>query len=298
AGAAGAGAAGAGAVGAAGSGVAGSGVLAGVGAKVALGVAGAAVVAGAGGVAVNVTRDGTPPPRVRPVAAVVAVQNQTYAGIPMVVRDARYARVTGLRDRRIEERVNRALREPLDATIAWILDGTRRLRGQCTRPSRVGSTVRTGTHGGGALVSAVYRIDGDYCWQANGVLPSWSMTVDTRDGRKLTATEVFLPSTLTPDGIRVLWSRLTPTEPDVFADGGCLDGQLPKRSDFFPYRIAGEAGPWQQQPPVATPFFGADRFELNWSAGGSDCVYDRLVAPYGKVRDLLRPEIAALLPRA
>jgi hypothetical protein len=51
-------------------------------------------------------------------------------------------------------------------------------------------------------------------------------------------------------------------------------------------------------PPAATPFFTRDGFVLNWSIMGSTCMRDRLTGSYASVRDLLKPEMAALLPKA
>ncbi|WP_119728551.1 serine/threonine-protein kinase [Thermomonospora amylolytica] len=269
----------------------GGGLFAGAGAKVALAVAGTAVVAGAGGIVVANVSQEPPAPPARPVSALVATQNQTYTDVPLQVRNARYAQISGLGDAQVQRRLNQALRQPLDWWITWMRDNTGRNRDLCTGSSLVESDVRIGLRGP-TLVSVRYDITGDLCYPADGTLPSWAVTVNVKTGRVLTATDVFRPETLTDRGVTTLWNRLTATE-GIFEPGGC--STLPvDRDDFFPSRQPD--GPNGEFPPYATVFFAPDRFEINWSTGGSDCVRDLLYAPYDKVRDLLKPEIVAALP--
>ncbi|MFB4312772.1 serine/threonine-protein kinase [Actinomadura sp. 21ATH] len=276
-----------------------TGVFATVGGKAALVVAGTAVVAGTGGVVAYTTADdGEATPRTQPVAATVAVQNQAYTEARLVVQNAQYARITGLRDAAAQERVNRALREPLDWTIGYLRRAGTDAGTQCTQDARLSTTARVGLRGP-SLVSAVYKTNARYCAPADGEMPGWAVTVDLKTGRALKADDVFKPGTLTASGLATLWGRLK-SESDtgrrpwgqvMWGPRGCVHGG-PERKDFFPRQDV--TGPW---PAVATPFFAPGQFEINWSAGGSSCMYDRLTAPYAKVRDLLKPEIVAMLPK-
>ena len=266
----------------------GAGLLAGAGGKVAVAVAGAAVVAGAGGaVAFTNLNDDEPRPTV-PVAA-VSTLNQTYTDVPLVVRNAQYVQVSGVRDAALLQRINQALRSPLDATIADMRRGTAQSRQYCTRNAEVNTTARIGVKGP-KLISVVYRTNVQYCAPADGAMPGRAVTVDLTTGRMLGAEDVFKPDTLTPSGLRTLWSRLTSAgRGDMWGPEGCRR-EGPQREDFFPKstRLHG----W----PASTPFLGTDQFEINYSVAGSECPYDRLTAPYARVRDLLKPEILAALP--
>ncbi|GAA3943743.1 hypothetical protein GCM10023085_27100 [Actinomadura viridis] len=268
----------------------GSGVLAGVGGKAALAVAGAAVVAGAGGTfAYTNLNDSDEPrqqPRLRPVAAAISTMNQTYTDVPLAVQNAQYVQISGLADTALQGRINQALRAPLDETVEAMHSGTRENGASCTQTAQVGTTARVGVHGR-ALVSAVYRVRVRYCMPADGEMPGRAVTVDMKTGRVLKTEDVFKPDTLTPAGLRTLWGRLTGTTQNMWGPDGC-QREGPQRTDFFPWRDA--EWPW------ATAFFATDRFEINYSRGGSECPYDRLTAPYAKVRDLLKPEIVAMLP--
>mgnify|MGYP001387874285 CR=1 FL=1 len=271
----------------------GGGLLAGAGAKVALAVAGAGVVAGAGGfVVANAPAKPAAPPE-RPVAVAAAVQNQTYTDVPLQIRNARYAQVSGLGDAQRQQRINQALRQPLDWWISWMRDATRSNRDLCTGTSYINSDVRVGLRGP-TLVSVRYEISGDLCYPADGTLPSWAVTVNVKTGRALTAADVFRPETLTGRGISTLLSRMTATE-GIFESGGCASDYSVGRADFFPSEPQGLD---MEYPPHMTVFFTPDRFELIWSTEGSACIFDLFHAPYDRVRDLLKPEIVALLPGA
>ncbi|MDL4772558.1 serine/threonine-protein kinase [Actinomadura xylanilytica] len=287
-------AAGGAAAGAGGTAAAGSGILAGVGAKVAVAVAGTAVVAGAGGTAVYSAGHGRDEPRVRPVAATVSTQNETLSGVPVAVR-AQYAQISGHRDPAVQRRINQELRAPLDWSIDRIRQATARSRAQCSGQSRVSTAVRMGVRGP-SLISVVYKTDNRYCFPADGALPGWAVTLDLKTGRAYTAEDIFKPSTLTSAGLQVLWSRLTSKEGTFWGPDGCMGDHPPQRSDFLPSSEPTLDGGRQKGPPYATVFLAPDHFEVNWSTEGSACTSDQLTGPYAKVRDLLEPDFAALLP--
>ncbi|MFC5749477.1 serine/threonine-protein kinase [Actinomadura rugatobispora] len=277
--------------GGAGAAAGGSGFLAGVGGKAALAVAGAAVVAGAGGTYAytNLNDDEPRQPPSRPVAAVISTMNQSYTDVRLVVQNAQYAQVSGIRDAALQQRINQALRGPLDETIASLRRSTREAGAACTQNSEVNTTTRIGLRGP-TLISVVYRVRVGYCLPADGQMPGRAVTVNLKTGKVLGSEDVFKPATLTSGGVRTLWGRLTSTASgDMWGPEGCRR-EGPERADFYPNRAV------EREWPASTPFFGTDQFEINYSIAGSECPYDRLTAPYASVRDLLRPEIVALLP--
>ncbi|MFI0353466.1 serine/threonine-protein kinase [Actinomadura sp. 9N407] len=274
-----------------------AGIFGGVGAKVAVAVAGAAVVAGTGAtVALNTFGDDPLPP-VRPVAASISTYNQTFTDARLVVQNAQYVQISGHRDPAMQKRINQALRAPLDETIAYLRTSTKEMGAQCTQDAQASTTAKMGLKGPD-LISAVYSVKSRYCAPADGVMPGRAVTVNLKTGRALTADDVFLPGTLSASGVKTLWGRLRseateslPGGQDFWGSLGCVHGG-PQRSHFYPRKDA-ELG-----TAVATAFFTADGFEINWSTGGSTCFYDRLTAPYSKVKDLLKPEIVKMLPAA
>jgi serine/threonine-protein kinase len=272
-----------------------TGILATVGGKAAVAVAGAAVVAGTGAVAYN-AMDQQETPRVRPVAANVSTMNQTYTDVRLVVQNAQYVQISGHRDPAVQKRLNAALRAPLDETLAYLRTTTKEAAAACIQDAQVSTTVRIGLKGP-TLLSAVYKVRARYCAPADGEMPGRAVNVNLKTGRVLTADDVFKAETLTPSGLKTLWGRLRsesdanipPGGQGMWTERGCVS-EGPSRSDFFPRKDTPLAS------ASATPVFTAGGFEINWSTGGSECPFDRLTAPYAKVRDLLKPEVAALLP--
>ncbi|WP_051107750.1 protein kinase domain-containing protein [Actinomadura atramentaria] len=298
---------GAGAGGAAGGGVAGAaggaaggggaGLLAGTGAKVAVAVVAAVAVAGGGAAAYTARGSGghdAPPAKGASPAVALAAMTTTEQHLAV---NAKYARVTGLADAGAQEKVNAALRAPLDFHISWMRQANKSMlvqpetRAECGTAA-VDTSVKLGLSGP-RLVSALYTFDGRTCAPSDGTLPGWAVNADLKTGRPLTTADILKPSALTDAGIADLFRRLTSTEEGVFGPDGCAATRL-KRADFLPGPASGDdpAG----IPAAATVFLDRDHFAVNWSVEGSACIHDVLTAPYAKVRDLLNPDIAAALP--
>ncbi|POM27147.1 Serine/threonine-protein kinase PknH [Actinomadura rubteroloni] len=294
AGAAGGAAAGGAAGGAAAAGT-GGGLLATVGGKAALAVAGTVLVAGAAGGAVVLSGGGDDATPANGTVRIVA-QNETLKDLPVAVR-AQYASVTGYRDPRVQETLNRALRAPLDYHIRWMRGATKTMlsdpqfKSECVGNSTVNTTAKLGL-AGPKLASALYTFDGKTCMPSDGTLAGWAVSVDLVTGRALTTADILKPEALTASGVRTLFGRLTGTEQGFWGADGCMGQELAPR-DFAPAGRGDAAGP---PPPAATVFLAPDHFEINYSVEGSACVHDTLRAPYGKVRDLIAPGIAKLLP--
>ncbi|WP_165503309.1 hypothetical protein, partial [Actinomadura fibrosa] len=271
------------------------GFLATAAGKGTLAVAGAAVVAAGATAAVVATRDTKEPPR-RPVANVanvaMAAETQTIGNVR--VTGAQYMRVSGLGDPALERRVNQTLRAPLDRLIT-IGKGARKL--PCNGvPVTVSTEARAGLRGP-RLASVRYFMNNDWCRQADGSPGGEVVTVDLRTGKRLTATDVFRPETLTSAGVARLQSLVKQRvgRGRKWADCATLDGRF-KRADFFPSKGSTTEG-METDPPRLSAFFTPDGFELSWLHGGSDgCGNLDFTAPYASVLPMLKPEIAALLP--
>ncbi|NDU77512.1 hypothetical protein GWI34_33560 [Actinomadura sp. DSM 109109] len=260
--------------------------------------AGVAVAAATAGGAVYAVQDGksTPTPSPAPAAVVtLAADNQTLTGPAIQLQNARYPKVTGLRNPALERKVNAALHEPIDRLVA----SARRLATSVDckgKPVKLGTETRLGLRGP-RLVSVRYFMLSDNCQQADGSPGGEVVTVDLRTGRRLTAADVFLPATLTPAGARRL-SELVPQKPSPnerrWRD--CDPTGVFELSDILP-RKGTQGAPGMEGTPFLSPFFTPTGFELSFLAGGSDgCGNLNFGAPYASVRGLLKPEIAALLP--
>lgn len=299
-----AGAAAAGATGAAGTGGGGTagavgtsvskGFLATAAGKGTMAAAGAAVVAATAGGAIYVARDTTEPPP-DPVVT-LAAENRTLNGDPVIeFQNARYPKVDGLPDPALERRINAELRGPLDRLVEMSREGDGRLPCQ-GNPVKLGSETTLGVRGPRMVSVRFYQLS-DWCGQADGSPGGEVVTVDLRTGRRLTARDVFRPATLTPEGMRRLWSTVEfRHEPGGRRLEECSRGADFKVADFFP--AESEAAPGGgTRPPFLSAFFTPAEFRIAFLAGGSDgCGNLDFGAPYAKVRDLLRPEIVTMLP--
>ncbi|WP_165978035.1 protein kinase domain-containing protein [Actinomadura darangshiensis] len=274
------------------------GFLATAAGKGTMAAAGAAVVAATAGGAVYAVQDHKePPPAADPVAAVTLVaDNQTLANPEIIVQNAQYPKVSGLKDAALQNRINKELRGPLDRLIA--MSRATALNYGCKgKPVKIGTETTLGIRGP-RLVSVRYFQITDNCQQADGSPGGETVTVDLRTGKRLTAADVFLPQTLTAAGIRRLRSLVGQREPwreHWWEDcNRGRDGFEP--SDFSPRKQTDAAGQ-DEDPPFLSAFFTPTEFRLAYLAGGSDgCGNVNFGAPYASIRPLLKPEIAKLLP--
>ncbi|GAA2420149.1 hypothetical protein GCM10010191_34210 [Actinomadura vinacea] len=284
----------AGAAGASGTGVGaatGGGVMAATGTKVAVAVGAATVVAAGGGTAAYVASD-RDAPAARPVAAVATLNQSTpLPGRPALqIRNAQFVRVTGLPDAALLRRVNTALRAPLDRRIAAF-------RGYVAGPHNNSvSTPRCATvesratvrYSGPRLVSVLYEFDTATCSVADEDLEYKDVVnVDLRAGRALAAADIFRD--LGPSGISALAREMPPLGEQYRY---CLREPL-KRGDLE----AGRESPVGVAPMQVT--FTRERLELNLVVPHVDCSTGAVwPLPYAGIMNLIKPEVAALLPGA
>ncbi|WP_345184110.1 hypothetical protein, partial [Actinomadura verrucosospora] len=273
--------------------------------KAALVVAGA-TAAGTVGV---VTYETTRPEAAEAPAVTLAALNRTYADGVLEVKGGQYAQVKGMKNASVQTAANRALRVPLDQAVTFYKEWgrTAAARAACGgRPNLLSTTVVKGLTGPD-LVSVRYVPKFQRrCGEGPGHFPGFVVTVDLRTGRALTADDVFKPASFGVAGMKRLWDGLPEGDDKLqlmrgnSGSGGFFNPF--HRSSFFPSARQPESPPWAQ------PFFGKNRFDLIYAGlddgpatsafdlGRTSC-YDFAI-PYGKVKDLFKPEFAARLPVA
>ncbi|WP_116021616.1 serine/threonine-protein kinase [Thermomonospora umbrina] len=261
--------------------VAQGGLMATTGAKVAAAVtATAAVAAAAGGV--YAVRDEEPR---RPQAVQLAV-----AAHPAALRDrafaiggAQYAQVSGMTDAALQARVNRALRTPLDDTVVLM----RQLTTGCEvdPQARVQSGVQTGLRGP-VLVSVAYRLKVDRnCAGSTDLVRA--VTVDLRTGRVVEPRDLWKPPVLTASWLSALNRRAA--DKRWLPPATCQDAPELDAAHLVPRTTPGE-------PPPFSHLLTADGIEFYQSVLGTECNNLAATLPYRSVRDLIRPQLAAVLP--
>ncbi|QFG20081.1 serine/threonine-protein kinase [Actinomadura sp. WMMB 499] len=316
AGASGAGASGAGAAGGTSGGAAGGAAQASAGiaakagaAKIALVVAGTVAAATGGVVAYEATRPEPPPAATREVEVTLASLDQGYPDRALTVQDGQYAQVTGLPDASVQASANRALRAPLDQAITFYKQWgeTPAARAACGADTNVLKTRAIVGLRGPDLVSVRYvpAFDARCGADERREYPAFAVTVDLREGRALTADDMFKPASLAEAGMTRLWESI----PEG-ADKQQLQRGYSGSGGFFnPFRREAFFEPDNRpaSPPWASTFFEEQRFTLLYAGqdlGPASEAFGlhrtsayAFPIPYAKVRDLFKPELAALLPR-
>ena len=104
---------------------------------------------------------------------------------------------------------------------------------------------------------------------------------------------MFRPETLAPAGLATLLKRISAHSTDLAHQSNCILPPL-KRTDLFP--APGLTTAVKPSPPHLSPFFTPKGMTVMWSAAGSDCAFYTSTIPYSDARDLLKPELVAMLP--
>ncbi|WP_329061257.1 protein kinase domain-containing protein [Amycolatopsis sp. NBC_01480] len=278
----------------------GAGVTATVVGKVAIGVV---IVAGlvAGGLVVF--RPGGDPPAPPPPQLTVAMQ--TLAGqdqaLPMSY-ELQYPQVSGGADPAVRQRVNEALRAPIDKRLKTVRDSVAdpstldmfRQRGD-TAALHSSARILLQTPD---LLSVRYDHDlkSDVLSHTTWRFPE-AFTVDLTTGKVLGPQDMFRPEILTADGMRTLTQRLTPHTGE-FCSVPTVEGYPTRQVSMDAAEMPGGGG---HVPASAFGFTGTGaEFEILWyklgcaSASGSESV----VLPYAELNDLLLPKFLTMLGKA
>jgi hypothetical protein len=258
-------------------------------AKATIIVAASVLTVGAAAVtyAANQHSDPKPRPAALSLNLASATITENFAQPHVEIRAAAYLQMKG-GDPAIRERVNQALRAPLDRVIKFA-----RTLGPCPgdkNPTWVSSTITQGFTGP-ALLTARYNFElHNYCAGGGNTIWPEALTVDLRSGTALTGKTLWKPATLTATGLRGLERLVGPLETRC-GQGTALQNQPLQADEFSPDTRSGIGTTSVNLFMTAK---GADFFRA--PNGGEGCGDFTVSFPYAKVRDLLRPEVAALLP--
>lgn len=265
---------------------AGKSLLSGVGAKAAVAIAGAVVVGSAGTAAV--VASGGHHPAVGPTRPAAAAQplRVNVASSSTTLRRGRtmitrYVQVTGLKDATVQAKVDKALRAPVDRTLA-------QLKTAFVMPADQAQSMPTGTLesaakvglGGPKLLSVTYTFADSS--DSNRSIPASSevtVVLDLSTGRELAAADLLLPVARTSAGARALARIIHPG-----ANGGVCVGGHPLTG-----RDLGRA---LEVAPTTTGITFTIRNWIDLGCPHSD-VATAFDVPYARLGAYVRPEIAA-----
>ncbi|MFD0906085.1 hypothetical protein, partial [Actinomadura sediminis] len=275
----------AGASGAGGAGAAGKGVVGTLGAKGAAAVAGGAAAVAIGGTAVYVASsdagDEPPPQRLAFRTVALQVPAATLRGGGTFRVEGQVVRVTGFRDRALQDRVNRAVRAPLDRLFAGNREGLAELPGTFTNVVTPTVLLRSDR-----LLSVWYEtnVRGDV---GTGWNPARTVTVDLTDGTEYRPIDLFRDPSRR--GVRPL-NELVPAH----LPGGVICA--PEAGDRFARDIRADDLRAEQVVVGLTP--SGIRVGFHAAALGyvSACGKKAADVPYARAGDLLKPDLLAAVP--
>ncbi|MGI8331603.1 serine/threonine-protein kinase [Actinomadura scrupuli] len=255
--------------------------------KVAIAVAGAATV-GAVGVSAVVYANSTKPKKPPPVPVAFTVEafpaRSESLGRGATFRiTGEYAKVSGLKSRQLTDKVNAALRVPVDKRLAE------------DRPTLVaigaGETY-TATDKATILLRGPRLMSVRYDTDVKGnVGPLWGLvrtvTVDLTTGDAVPERGLFLPATVTAAGMRTLTRRIDAHLPGgTICAGESLSLFTTATRNLTPKHLDGTSVEMAVGPRALEVFIvGAD---LGFS---SACGVMHAVVPYTEIRELMSPEI-------
>ncbi|MET7991967.1 protein kinase [Amycolatopsis sp. NPDC005232] len=297
----GAGAVAAGVGGGVGGGVPATGTGVGATAVIAGKIAAAVLIVGAlvaGGVAIFGNHDDPP---AQAVALTVSLQTTSGRDQAMpVTYDLQFPQVSGGPDPAVRQRINEALRAPVDKRLKAIRDG---VAGNRDRFQEAGDTAAAHTTARillqtPSLLSVRYQHDLDSAVLSH---PTWrfpeTTTVDLGTGQILGPREVFRPEVLTAAGMKTLTQRLEPhtqygfrREPGVGEEGRKVD-----------IDAANSTAGGDHVPGADFGFTEAGvQFEILWYELGASTAdgQETVTLPYAEVGDLMQPKFLTMLGKS
>ncbi len=275
----------------------GTGLTAAVAGKIAAAVA---IVGGlvAGGLLLIPNGD-DPPAAPAPLSVALQTMSGRDPALP-IGYELQYPQVSGGADAAVRQRVNDALRAPVDKRLKSIHDGVaepstlERVR-QEGETLRVHSAARVLRQAPGLLsVRYDHDLDSDVLAHTTWRFPE-ALSVDLATGQVLGPKDIFRPEILTAAGMRTLTQRLSPHTRNGFCTVPTVVGDTERRVSID----AAESTGGGDHVPAATIGFtdtGAE-FEILWydlgcaTAAGNESV----VLPYVELDDLLQPKVVTML---
>ncbi|GLY37909.1 hypothetical protein Amsp01_039330 [Amycolatopsis sp. NBRC 101858] len=287
----------------AGAGVTAAGTGTGVTAAMVGKIAAAVAIAGglvAGGLAIFPHGEDPPAP---PAALSVAVQTLSGRDPALPVSyELQYPQVSGGADAAVRQRVNDALRAPIDKRLKSVRDGVavpstlEQIRAAGETPA-MRSSARVLLQKP-SLLSVHYEhdLDSDVLGHTTWRFPE-ALSVDLTTGRVLGPRDVFRPEILTAAGMRTLTQRLAPHTRSGFCTVPTVVGDSERQVTMD---AADRPGGGDHVPAATFGFTTAGaEFEILWyelgcaSAAGKEVV----VLPYDELDDLLQPKFRTMLGR-
>ncbi|MEV5709481.1 serine/threonine-protein kinase [Actinoallomurus sp. NPDC052274] len=267
---------------------AGKSLLSSVGAKASVAIAGVIVVGAAGTAAVVASRGGDHHPSAGPTRPTAAVQplRVNVASTSTTLRKGRtmitrYVQVSGLKDAAVQAKVNKALRAPVDRTLAQLKTAFVMSAGQSmSLPDGTLESAAAVGLSGPKLLSITYTFADSS--DSNRQIPASSqdtVVLDLATGRALGVADLLLPAARTAAGARAL-ARIV----DPQGNGGvCAPGRPLTGRDL---------GRGLEIAPTITGFTFTIRGWIDLGCPHADLgrAFD---VPYEKLGAYVRPEIVA-----
>ncbi|MFJ1768137.1 protein kinase [Amycolatopsis sp. NPDC088138] len=274
-----------------------AGVTAALAGKIAMVIAilGALVV---GGFLIFPPGDDPPAP---PAALSVAVQTLSGRDQTLPISyELQYPQVTGGPDAAVRQRINDALRAPVDKRLKAVRDEVavpstlEQIRANGETPA-LHTTARVLLQTP-ALLSVRYDhdLDSDVLGHTTWRFPE-ALSVDLATGRVLGPQDVFRPEILTAEGMRTLTQRLAPHTKNGFCTVPTVAGDRERQVSMD----AAERPGGGDHVPAATFGFTATgaEFEILWYELGCDSAAgnEPVALPYGELENLLQSTFLTML---
>ncbi|QRP50460.1 serine/threonine-protein kinase [Amycolatopsis sp. FDAARGOS 1241] len=250
----------------------------------------------AGGVAIFGNHDEPPAP------AALTVSLQTLSGhdqaLP-VTYDLQFPQVSGGSDPAVRQRLNDALRAPVDKRLKTIRDGVSGYRDRFQETgdtAAVHSTARILLQTPSVLsVRYHHDLDSSVLSHSTWRFPE-TVNADLGTGQVLGPKDVFRPEVLTAAGMTTLTRRLEPHTKNGFCRVPEVDGE--GRQVGIDAADRGAGG--DHVPGAAFGFTGTGvQFDILWYDLGCDTAsgQETVTVPYGELGDLLLPKLLAMVGR-
>lgn len=213
--------------------------------------------------------------------------DQAFTSPHLTIKGAQYAHITGMKDLIVQNRVNKALRAPIDLGIAaaGIVP--------CQNAQTLQGTVEVGLQQSHLLSVRYDLFLHNICVQSGNQGWRQAVTVDLQTGQELTAQNILETAVVTsPTSLVALMN------PPPGQHGNCTTtplGVAPLTSTDFQSEQLGPGG--LTHLPL-TVFLKPDALEVTRDYfGGDGCDNFTYAFTYAKIRGLLRPEITTLLAK-
>jgi serine/threonine-protein kinase len=265
------------------------GLLGSTAGKVTLAVAGTALVVTAGGAGVQALKTDRPAPsRTRPVAAAAPI-NVKIDSVDQSTSRRQYVTISGHRDAAVQQRINAALRAPVDREIAAYV---KQFGGN--------GDIPTGTATIGLQTARLLSVSYDFAIEPKDTATgNWvknftstrSVTVDLTSGDTLGARQLLRPAALTGTGVATLADRIVAAD----RSGGCVTGEggFSPRLTLTVGQVASANEARRTVELLLRPAAVQFTLSLDTAKYSQACRVAIVTVPSGRLADLLDPAVFA-----